>query len=129
MSNNWYVIHVYSGMEKIVYKDLIEKIEISGLQPFFGQILIPSEEILEVKNGKKFVIERKILPGYILIEMEMNDKCLYLIENTNRVNGFLGKSGKNNRPIPISKNELECLLKISEKGVYKPKPKVFFFSW
>ena len=124
--HNWYVIHVYSGMEKVVYKDILKRIEKSGLQSFFGQILVPSEEILEIKNGKKSIIERKIFPGYIIIEMEMNNKCLYLIKNTNRVNGFLGNSGKNNQPTPISKFELEYLLKRSEKGIYKPRPKVFF---
>ena len=99
----WYVVHVYSGMEKSVHKALNERIERAGLQTSFGRILVPSEEVVEVKGGQKSITERRIFPGYVLVEMDLTDETWHLVKNTNRVTGFLGGSG--NRPTPISEKE------------------------
>ncbi|PLC55744.1 transcription termination/antitermination protein NusG [Pollutimonas nitritireducens] len=124
MSKRWYVVHVYSGMEKSVHKALVERIERAGLETSFGRILVPSEEVLEVKGGKKSITERRIFPGYVLVEMDLTDETWHLVKNTNRVTGFLGGSG--NRPAPISDREVEKILSQMEEGVEKPKPKVLF---
>ncbi|TAL80124.1 MAG: transcription termination/antitermination protein NusG [Burkholderiaceae bacterium] len=124
MSKRWYVVHVYSGMEKSVHKALVERIERAGLQAAFGNILVPSEEVVEVKGGKKAITERRIFPGYVLVEMDLTDETWHLVKNTNRVTGFLGGSG--NRPSPISDREVEKILSQMEEGVEKPKPKVLF---
>lgn len=124
MSKRWYVVHVYSGMEKSVHKALLERIERAALQTSFGQILVPSEEVIEVKGGKKSISERRIFPGYVLVEMDLTDETWHLVKNTNRVTGFLGGSG--NRPAPISEREVEKILSQMEEGVEKPRPKVLF---
>lgn len=124
MSKRWYVVHVYSGMEKSVSKALAERIEQAGLQTSFGRILVPSEEVVEVKGGKKSISERRIFPGYVLVEMELTDDSWHLVKNTNRVTGFLGGSG--NRPAPISEREVEKILSQMEEGVEKPRPKILF---
>ncbi|HCN71481.1 MAG: transcription termination/antitermination protein NusG [Pusillimonas sp.] len=124
MSKRWYVVHVYSGMEKSVQKALLDRIERADLQDKFGQILVPSEEVLEVKGGKKSITERRIFPGYVLVEMELTDESWHLVKSTNRVTGFLGGSG--NRPAPISQKEVDKILSQMEEGVEKPKPKVLF---
>lgn len=124
MSKRWYVVHVYSGMEKSVHKALLERIERAGLQTEFGRILVPSEEVVEMKGGHKSITERRIFPGYVLVEMELTDETWHLVKNTNRVTGFLGGSG--NRPTPISEKEVEKILSQMEEGVEKPRPKVLF---
>ena len=124
MSKRWYVVHVYSGMEKSVHKALVERIERADLQEAFGRILVPSEEVVEVKNGKKSITERRIYPGYVLVEMALTDETWHLVKSTPRVTGFLGGSG--NRPAPISEREVEKILSQMEEGVEKPKPKVLF---
>lgn len=124
MSKRWYVVHVYSGMEKSVHKALVERIERADLQEAFGRILVPSEEVVEVKNGKKSITERRIYPGYVLVEMALTDETWHLIKSTPRVTGFLGGSG--NRPAPISEREVEKILSQMEEGVEKPRHKVLF---
>jgi transcriptional antiterminator NusG len=124
MSKRWYVVHVYSGMEKSVHKALNERIERAGLQTSFGRILVPSEEVVEVKGGQKSITERRIFPGYVLVEMDLTDETWHLVKNTNRVTGFLGGSG--NRPTPISEREVEKILSQMEEGVEKPRPKILF---
>jgi len=124
MSKSWYVVHVYSGMEKSVHKALLERIERAGLQTSFGRILVPSEEVVEVKGGRKSITERRIYPGYVLVEMDLTDETWHLVKNTNRVTGFLGGSG--NRPAPISEREVEKILSQMEEGVEKPRPKILF---
>ena len=124
MNKRWYVVHVYSGMEKSVHKALLERIERAALQTSFGRILVPSEEVVEVKGGKKSITERRIFPGYVLVEMDLTDETWHLVKNTNRVTGFLGGSG--NRPAPISDREVDKILSQMEEGVEKPKPKVLF---
>lgn len=124
MSKRWYVVHVYSGMEKSVHRALLDRIERAGLEDKFGRILVPSEEVIEVKGGKKSITERRIYPGYVLVEMELTDDTWHLVKNTNRVTGFLGGSG--NRPAPISEREVEKILSQMEEGVEKPRPKILF---
>jgi transcriptional antiterminator NusG len=124
MSKRLYVVHVYSGMEKSVHKALLERIERAGLQTSFGRILVPSEEVVEVKGGRKSITERRIYPGYVLVEMDLTDETWHLVKNTNRVTGFLGGSG--NRPAPISEREVEKILSQMEEGVEKPRPKILF---
>lgn len=124
MSKRWYVVHVYSGMEKSVHKALVERIERAALQTSFGRILVPSEEVVEVKGGQKSITERRIFPGYVLVEMDLTDETWHLVKNTNRVTGFLGGSG--NRPSPISEKEVEKILSQMEEGVEKPRPKILF---
>ncbi|MDV2116174.1 transcription termination/antitermination protein NusG [Alcaligenes faecalis] len=124
MSKRWYVVHVYSGMEKSVHKALVERIERADLQEAFGRILVPSEEVVEVKNGKKSISERRIYPGYVLVEMALTDETWHLVKSTPRVTGFLGGSG--NRPAPISEREVEKILSQMEEGVEKPRHKVLF---
>jgi len=111
-------------MEKSVHKALLERIERAALQTSFGRILVPSEEVVEVKGGKKSISERRIFPGYVLVEMDLTDETWHLVKNTNRVTGFLGGSG--NRPAPISDREVEKILSQMEEGTEKPKPKVLF---
>jgi transcriptional antiterminator NusG len=124
MSKRWYVVHVYSGMEKSVHKAMLERIERAGLQHLFGQVLVPSEEVVESKGGQKSISERRIFPGYVLVEMELTDESWHVIKNTPRVTGFLGGSG--NRPTPISEKEVAKILSQMEEGIEKPRPKVLF---
>jgi transcriptional antiterminator NusG len=124
MSKRWYVVHVYSGMEKSVQRALVERIARAGLENSFGQILVPSEEVVEVKGGKKSISERRIFPGYVLVEMDLTDDTWHLVKSTPRVTGFLGGSG--NRPAPISEKEVEKILSQMEEGVEKPRPKILF---
>lgn len=124
MSKRWYVVHVYSGMEKSVHKAMVERIERAGLENYFGQILVPSEEVIESKGGQKSISERRIFPGYVLVEMDLTDETWHVIKNTPRVTGFLGGSG--NRPTPISEKEVAKILSQMEEGVERPRPKVLF---
>jgi len=124
MSKRWYVVHVYSGMEKSVQRALVDRIARAGLENSFGQILVPSEEVIEVKGGKKSITERRIFPGYVLVEMDLTDETWHLVKSTPRVTGFLGGSG--NRPAPISEKEVEKILSQMEEGVEKPRPKILF---
>ena len=124
MSKRWYVVHVYSGMEKSVHKAMLERIERAGLQTSFGKVLVPSEEVVEMKGGQKSISERRIFPGYVLVEMDLTDETWHVIKNTPRVTGFLGGSG--NRPTPISEKEVAKILSQMEEGVERPRPKVLF---
>ncbi len=124
MSKRWYVVHVYSGMEKSVHKAMLERIERAGLQDSFGQVLVPSEEVVESKGGQKSISERRIFPGYVLVEMELTDETWHVIKNTPRVTGFLGGSG--NRPTPISEKEVAKILSQMQEGVERPRPKVLY---
>jgi len=124
MSMRWYVVHAYSGFEKSVQKALKERIERSGMQHLFGQILVPVEEVVEVKAGRKAVSERKFFPGYVLIEMEMTDETWHLVKSAPKVTGFIGGSG--NRPAPISEREVQSIMQQMQDGVEKPRPKVLF---
>ncbi|MCM1128354.1 MAG: transcription termination/antitermination protein NusG [Alistipes senegalensis] len=120
----WYVVHAYSGMEKSVRRALLERIERMGMKDRFGEILVPTEEVVEVKAGQKSVTERRFFPGYILVEMEMTDETWHLVRNTPKITGFIG--GKSNRPTPIPQHEIDKLLQQMQDGVDKPRPKVSY---
>jgi transcriptional antiterminator NusG len=123
-NKRWYVVHVYSGMEKSVMRGLIERIERGGMSEQFGQILVPTEEVVEVKNGSKTVTERRFFPGYVLVEMEMTDETWHLVKNTPKVTGFIG--GKSNKPTPIPTREIDKIMQQVQEGVEKPRPKVLY---
>ena len=124
MTMRWYVVHAYSGFEKSVQRTLLERIERSGLKEQFGQILVPVEEVVEMKAGQKSISERKFFPGYILVQMEMSDDTWHLIKSTPKVTGFVG--GTATKPTPISDKEVQNILDQIREGVEKPKPKVLF---
>ncbi|MBA4709949.1 transcription termination/antitermination protein NusG [Aquitalea sp. FJL05] len=124
MAKRWYVVHAYSGFEKSVQKALRERIERSEVADLFGQILVPVEEVVDVKNGRRSITERKFFPGYVLVEMDMTDDTWHLVKSTPKVTGFVG--GTANRPAPISKKEVEAIMQQMQEGVEKPKPKVLF---
>jgi len=118
----WYVVHAYSGMEKAVERNIRERIERAGMHSKFGRILVPTEEVVELKNGKKAVSERRFFPGYVLVEMLMDDESWHLIKHTSKVTGFVG--GAKNRPAPISEAEVLKIVNQMQEGIEKPKPKV-----
>jgi len=120
----WYVVHAYSGMEKAVERNIKERINRAGMQDMFGDILVPTEEVVEIKNGQKRTSERRFYPGYVLVQMVMNDDTWHLVKHTNKVTGFVG--GAKNRPAPISEDEVAKILGQMEEGVEKPRHKVEF---
>jgi len=120
----WYVVHTYSQFEKSVQRALQERIQRDGMQDKFGQILVPVEEVVELKSGQKSITERKFFPGYVLVEMEMTDESWHLVKNTPKVTGFLGGSAM--KPTPISAKEVQNIMQQMQAGVEKPRPKVLF---
>ena len=124
MAMQWYVVHAYSGFEKSVMRALKERIERAGMQDQFGEILVPVEEVVEMKGGQKRTSERKFFPGYVLVQMEMNDASWHLVKSTAKVTGFVG--GTANKPAPISEREVQGILQQMQEGVEKPKPKITF---
>ena len=124
MSKRWFVVHAYSGFEKSVQRALVERIKRSDIADQFGQILVPVEEVVEMKSGQKAISERRFFPGYILVQMDMTDETWHLVKNTPKVTGFIGGSAM--RPTPISDKEVENILHQVQEGVEKPKPKVLF---
>jgi transcriptional antiterminator NusG len=124
MSKRWYVVHAYSGFEKSVQRALEDRIRRAGMQDKFGKILVPTEEVVEMKGGQKNISERKFFPGYVLVEMEMDDESWHLVKSTNKVTGFVG--GTASKPTPISAQEVDNIMHQMQEGVEKPKPKVLF---
>jgi transcriptional antiterminator NusG len=124
MSMRWYVVHAYSGFEKSVQRALEERIARQGMQDSFGRVLVPVEEVVELKLGQKSISERKFFPGYVLVEMQMNDESWHLVKSTPKVTGFVG--GSANKPTPISEKEVEKIMQQIQDGVEKPRPKVLF---
>lgn len=124
MSKQWYVVHAYSQYEKQVARSLKEHIERAGLGDFFGEILVPTEEVVEIRGGRKRTTERKFFPGYVLVQMELNDETWHLVKSVPKVLGFIG--GTAERPAPISEKEAQRILSRVEESVEKPKPKVLF---
>ena len=124
MSKRWYVVHAYSGFEKSVQRALEDRIRRAGMQDKFGKILVPTEEVVEMKGGQKNISERKFFPGYVLVEMEMDDETWHLVKSTNKVTGFVG--GTSSKPTPISVKEVANIMHQMQEGVEKPKPKVLF---
>ncbi len=123
MAKRWYVVQVYSGFEDKVQQMLRENAERAGLADSFGEIMVPREEVVELKAGQKVTSQRKFFPGYILVEMEMNDDTWHVVKDTRQVSGFLGSGGK---PRPMPKKEVDALCRQIEEGVERPKPKVLF---
>jgi transcriptional antiterminator NusG len=120
----WYVVHAYSGMEKTVERNIIESINRNGMQSKFGRILVPTEEVVEMKNGQRKTTERKFFPGYVLVEMVMDDDTWHLVKHTNKVTGFVG--GAKNRPAPISEADVQKIMSQMQEGTEKPRHKVEF---
>ena len=124
MAMHWYVVHTYSQFEKSVQRALTERIQREGMQDKFGQILVPVEEVVELKSGQKSITERKFFPGYVLVEMEMTDETWHLVKSTPKVTGFLGGSAM--KPTPISEKEVQNIMQQMQAGVEKPRPKILF---
>jgi transcriptional antiterminator NusG len=120
----WYVLQAYSGYENKVKQTLEDTIKREGLEKSFGEILVPTEEVLEIKEGQKKRTERKYFPGYVMIKMEMNDSTWHLVKSSPKVLGFVGSSG--DKPIPLPPNEAENLIQSMQKDADQPKPKVMF---
>jgi transcriptional antiterminator NusG len=120
----WYVVHAYSGFEKSVARNLVERIERAGMKDRFGEILVPVEEVVEMKGGQKKTAERKFFPGYVLVQMEMEDDTWHLVKSTPKVTGFVG--GTATKPAPISEKEVQSIMDQMREGVEKPRPKVLF---
>lgn len=124
MALRWYVVHAYSGFEAKVKSSLEEHIKLNGMEDKFGQILIPTEEVVEMRDGHKRKSERKFFPGYVLVQMEMNDETWHLVKDVPKVMGFIG--GTKDRPAPITEKEAQAILQSVEAGAEKPKPKVLY---
>ncbi len=123
MAKRWYVVHVYSGFEKKVAESIREQARQKGMEDMFEEILVPTEEVVEMRRGQKVSAERKFFPGYVLIKMDLTDDSWHLVKNTPKVTGFLGNRG---RPSPISQAEAERILHQVQEGVERPKPSVTF---
>ncbi|MAT65841.1 MAG: transcription termination/antitermination protein NusG [Gammaproteobacteria bacterium] len=124
MAKRWYVVHAYSGFENQVKRSLEERVARSGMQEKFGEILVPTEEVVEMREGQKRKSERKFFPGYVLVQMEMDDETWHLVKDVPKVMGFIG--GTSDRPAPISDREADQILNRIQEGVEKPRPKVLF---
>src|SRR5258708_9504372 len=123
MASRWYVIHVYSGFEKKVATAIREQAEQKGLAERFEEILVPTEEVVEVKRGAKVSAERKFFPGYVLIKMDLDDETWHLVKNTAKVTGFLGGRG---RPSPLSQAEAARIMRQGQEGIERPEPAITF---
>lgn len=124
MAKRWYVVHAYSGYEKHVMRSLIERVKLAGMEEEFGEILVPTEEVVEMRNGQKRKSERKFFPGYVLVQMEMNEGTWHLVKDTPRVMGFIG--GTADKPAPITDREADAILRRVADSGDKPKPKTLF---
>lgn len=120
----WYVVQAYSGMERAVERNIQERVARAGMQAKFGRILVPTEEVVEVKNGQKKTAERKFFPGYVLVEMLLDDETWHLVKQTSKVTGFVG--GARNRPVPISLAEVQKIVGQMKGDGEKPRHKVEF---
>ncbi len=126
MAKNWYVIHTYAGYEGRVRTSLVERATQMGLQEEFGQVLVPTEDVIEIKDGKRRASKRKFFPGYVLVELEdpLQDATVMMIKETSKVTGFIG--GEGTKPMPLPREEADALLKQIESGVSLPRERVFF---
>jgi transcriptional antiterminator NusG len=124
MTQRWYVVHAYSGFENQVMRSLQERVKRSGLDDMFGEIMVPTEEVVEMRDGKKRKSDRKFFPGYVLVQMEMNDDSWHLVKDVPRVLGFIG--GTSDKPASITDEEANSILQRMEEGVDKPRPKILF---
>jgi len=124
MALQWYVVHAYSGFENQVKRSLEDRIKRSGLDEKFGQILVPTEEVVEMRDGQKRKSDRKFFPGYVLVQMEMDESSWHLVKDCPKVMGFIG--GTSDKPTPITEREAQTILNRIQEGTEKPKPKVLF---
>lgn len=124
MAKRWYVVQAYSGFENQVKRSLEERIARFGLEDSFGQVLVPTEEVVEIRDGHKRKSERKFFPGYVLVEMDMNDETWHMVKEAPKVLGFIG--GKADKPAPITQKEVDNIMRRVEEGAEKPRPKVLF---
>lgn len=124
MAKQWFVVHAHSGFEKSVKRALLERVAQAGLGDKFGDILVPTEEVIEMRGGQKSVTERKFFPGYLLVEMELTDDTWHLVRKTNKVSGFVG--GTPTKPAPIPDDEVKKILNQVQEGADKPRPKVLY---
>ena len=124
MAMRWYVVHAYSGYEKRVAESLKERIQFEGMEDSFGEVLVPTEEVVEVRDGKKRKSERKFYPGYVMVQMEMNDETWHLVKQIPRVMGFIG--GTADKPAPITEREAEAILRRVQDGADKPSHKTIY---
>ena len=121
--HKWYIVHAYSNFEKKVKEAIEEQARNQGLGDLFSDILVPTEDVVEIRRGRKVNAERKFFPGYVLVKMEMTDEAYHLIKNTPKVTGFLGSGSK---PMPVSEREVQNIIGTIEEGVERPKPTVRF---
>jgi len=124
MALQWYVVHAYSNFEHKVKESLIERVRRAGLQEKFGEVLVPTEEVVEMREGQRRKSERKFFPGYVLVQMEMDDETWHLVKEVPKVLGFIG--GSSDKPAPITDKEAQAILNRVQEGVDKPRPKVLF---
>lgn len=120
----WYIVHAYSGMEKAVERNIVERITRASMLDKFGRVLVPTEEVVEIKNGQRKTTERRLFPGYVFVEMIMDDDTWHLVKHTNKVTGFVG--GAKNRPAPISEEEVQKIVSQMQEGTEKPRHKIEF---
>ena len=120
----WYIVHAYSGMEKAVERNIAERIGRAAMQAKFGRVLVPTEEVVEMKAGQRKTSERRLFPGYVFVEMIMDDESWHLVKHTNKVTGFVG--GAKNRPAPISEAEVQKIVSQMQEGTEKPRHKTEF---
>jgi transcription termination/antitermination protein NusG len=125
MTMRWYVVHAYSGFERSVQRALQDRIQRNNMSEHFGRILVPTEEVVEMRAGQKSVSERKFYPGYVLVEMDMTDEAWHLVKSTAKVTGFVG-GAHGRKPPPITEKEVEAIMQQMQEGADKPKPKVLF---
>jgi transcription termination/antitermination protein NusG len=123
MAMRWYIVHAYSNFERKVAESIKERAASASLDDKFEEVLVPMEEVVEMRRGRKVASERKFFPGYVLVKMELNDETYHLIKNTPKVTGFLGTD---NKPIPITEEEAGRILQQVQEGVERPKPSVTF---
>ncbi len=123
MAKRWYVVHVYSGFEKKIAQQIKEQAAQKGLADQFEEVLVPSEEVVELRRGQKINAERKFFPGYVLVKMELSDEAWHLVKDTPKVTGFLGTK---TRPSPITEAEADRIMKQAQEGVERPRPAILF---
>ena len=121
--HKWYIVHAYSNFEKKVAENLRDQARAQGMEELFSEILVPTEDVVEIRRGRKINAERKYFPGYVLVKMEMTDEAYHLVKNTPKVTGFLGSGA---RPLPVSEKEVERIVGAMEEGVERPKPTIRF---
>jgi transcriptional antiterminator NusG len=122
-NHKWYIVHAYSNFEKKVAEAIREQAKSQGLEDRFSEILVPTEDVVEIRRGRKVNAERKFFPGYVLVKMELTDEAYHLIKNTPKVTGFLGSA---NKPIPVSEKEVQRIIGAVEEGIERPKPTIRF---